>query len=143
MKALLQSALRSEWPRLIGFAVVGAGGFIVHAGMVMILTAFTAFGALFSWFPAFIIAVAFTWVMNRILTFKGLGRGQSKRQQAASYLTVQGLGAALNFGVYAGLIKLALPLISHPLFALAAGSGLAMIFNYLALRFFVFPNQKG
>jgi putative flippase GtrA len=124
-------------PRLIGFTAVGAGGFFVHGGMIYVLTHYAGLGAITAWFPAFGLAVVFTWLLNRYLSFRGL-KTDSVKSEAARYFTIQSLGAGLNFAAYGALITLAVPYFSKPLLALAIGSALAFGFNYVALRKFVY-----
>lgn len=137
----MKNFIATELPRFMGFIIVGGGGFIVHAGLVYLLTQIGAVAPILAWFPAFLAAVCFTWLMNRLISFRGLQQ-HSAKQEAARYLTVQSLGAALNFLIYAGLIALALPYLSYPIVALACGSGAALFFNYAALRLFVFGQSK-
>lgn len=132
------SLVKTEWPRLIGFCCVGLGGFFVHAAMVLWLTKAAKLGPILAWFPAFLVAVLYTWVLNRLISFKGLGGQKNRATQAAGYAAVQSVGAAINFLIYAGLIALKWPYLSWPIIALACGSGAALIFNYSALRLFIF-----
>ncbi len=131
----------SEWQRLLGFAMTGAGGFIVHAAMLSWLINFTSIDQLLAWFPAFITAVLFTWLVNRFIAFKGLKHAANKKAEAALYFLVQSLGAAINFIIYSALILYKLAGLSHPIIALAIGSIAAFGFNYIALRLCVYKDK--
>lgn len=131
----------AEWRRLLGFFIVGGGGFLVHAGGLFCLVEFTQVDHVLAWFPAFIAAVLFTWLANRFIAFKGLEHAPNKRTEAALYFLVQSLGAAINFIVYSALIIWAAPVLSHPIIALSMGSIAAFGFNYGALRLFVYKNS--
>ncbi len=137
----LKDRVKSELPRLIGFCLVGGGGFIVHSSLVFLLTGPLAMGPILSWFPAFIMAVTFTWLLNRFLTFRGLG-GHSTSGEAARYFIVESFGAGINFTVYAGIIFAKVPVLSYPILALACGAGVAFLFNYIVLRLVVY-NKPG
>ncbi|MEE9273598.1 MAG: GtrA family protein [Robiginitomaculum sp.] len=134
-------SLKPELPRIIGFFLVGGGGFIIHAGMVFILTSLFSFGDILSWFPAFLLAVTFTWLLNRFLTFRGMGK-QTAPQEALRYFSVLAIGAAINFTVYAGVISVEIPVLSTPVIALACGAGIAFFCNYLLLRLLIFNTAK-
>lgn len=131
-----KTAIASELPRIAGFLIVGGGGFVVHALVIWILTR-AGMSSLTAWFPAFLAAVIFTWLLNRVLAFRGLGDKTVKRE-AAGYFIVQSLGACVNFVVYAAVIWTALGVLSHPIAALAAGSVAAAAFNYGMLRKFIY-----
>lgn len=134
--------LKSELPRLAGFALVGGAGFLVHAGAVFVLTQFTGIGNLLAWFPAFILAVVVTWALNRILAFRGLTRAMTKRVEAGKYFAVQSAGSAINLVVYALLAVGNTAIFSrYPVAALATGSIVAFAFNYIALRKFVYTQE--
>lgn len=132
--------IHRELPRLIGFCLVGGGGFIVHASAVTFFTAVLGTDKLVAWFPAFVLAVTLTWLLNRFLTFRGLG-AHRPAGEAIRYFVIESIGASINFAVYAAILTNGAKLLSHPVLALACGAGAAFIFNYTALRFFVFRAQ--
>lgn len=132
---------RAEAMRLASFAAVGLGGYVVHAGALSFFIHIAGLTPTLAWFPAFFLALAFTWGLNRMFTFRAL-KPARKRHEAAGYLIVQSLGAVINYLIYALLVITALPLLSIPVIALAGGSGVAFIFNYVALRKFVFHGKS-
>jgi len=97
-----KSAVASEISRIISFLAVGGGGFFVHAGVLWLLT-YLGLNSLLAWFPAFLAAVLFTWLLNRLGAFRGLG-DKPVRREAAGYFIIQSLGAGINFVVYAAII---------------------------------------
>ncbi len=133
--------IKTELPRILGFSIIGGGGFFVHATMVLLQTSLLRINPVIAWFPAFLAAVIFTWLMNRFLTFRGLGN-HSKAQEAGRYFVIQSIGASINFAIYASLVTKASGLFSNPLFALVCGAGTAFLFNYSALRALVFRQKK-
>lgn len=133
------ATLKSELPRIAGFALVGGAGFLVHAGALYVFTKFVGLSNILAWFPAFILAVFATWALNRILAFRGLARDKTKRTEAGKYFAVQSAGAMINLIVYACLAASAAATFSqYPVLALAVGSVAAFTFNYIALRKFVY-----
>lgn len=133
----LKSKLTSELPQLIGFAMVGGAGFLVHFFVMFILLDFGNINNIIAWFPAFILGVTFTWLLNRFLTFRGMGRLKASGE-ALRYLLIQSFGAAVNFIIYASLVTSQISVLSYPLTALACGAVVALFFNFTALRIFVF-----
>lgn len=131
--------ITAELPRICGFLMVGGGGFFVHAAVLYALTR-AGFAPLPAWFPAFGAAVLFTWLLNRMLAFKGLG-DKTPAREAAGYFIIQALGAGVNFIVYAAVIAAGLYIASHLIAALAAGSIAAAGFNYAMLRKFIYAGQ--
>ena len=135
--------MKSEAARIAAFLMVGGGGFVVHAGVLMMLT-YLGTGSLTAWFPAFFAAVIVTWLLNRALAFKGLGIMSVKRE-ATGYFIVQSLGAGVNFLIYAAVIWAGMFLsapawTTHPIIALIAGSIGAAGFNYILLRRFIYSD---
>ncbi len=145
---LTKSRILQELPRLFGFCIVGGGGFFVHAISLYILSNGFGQNKILSWFPAFLVAVCFTWLANRALTFRGLSQFPAKRE-ATRYLLIQSLGACINFTVYAGVVSGPITMFTQPVIALIFGAAAAFLFNYFMLRIFVFggdvdaliPNQ--
>ena len=84
-------------------------------------------------------ALSLTWALNRRHTFAS--RDPKRLAEWSRYALVNGLGATLNFAAYACLLA-AWPQ-TAPLLALAAGSALALAFNYLGSRYFVFFGYTG
>ena len=116
------------------FCLVGGLGFLVDAGVLMALLAIEALGPIPARVVSILVAVTVTWILNRILTF----RSDDPRYlfEWSRYALVNGAGAVINYGCYVACLLL-IPKIS-PLLALAVGSAVALIANYLGSRHFVF-----
>lgn len=120
--------------RLGFFAVAGAVGFAVDAGVLWFFLHFGLLGPFSARVIAIAAAMACTYLINRTLTF-----GASTRSVAAEGARYGGVGVAsalLNYAIYTGCL-LALPWLS-PFLALAAGSGLATAFTYFGYSRLVF-----
>jgi putative flippase GtrA len=118
------------------FAVIGGLGFLVDAGVLSLLmragTGFHA-GRLFS----FLVAVTFTWFMNRQHSFHPRG-GEPLWHEWLRYLLAMTLGGSFNlacsFASYHWL-----PLAQRwPVLAVAVGSVAGMLVNFVTARQFVF-----
>jgi putative flippase GtrA len=88
---------------------------------------------------SFVPAVTVTWYCNRRWVF---ARTNDATREYSAYFGVQVLGAAINFGTYALLIAIVPPLTRLPVAPLAAGSALALLFNYSAARRWVFSEHR-
>lgn len=134
-------ALRKE---ILLFAVSGAIGFVVDAGIVQFLVREFAFNPYGARVLSFLAAATTTWAFNRRYTFSGRSNG-SKRRQLVRYLVAMAFGFALNYGVYA--ICLALwPLVHEwPAIGVAAGSVAGAFVNFASSKYWIFraPRDTG
>lgn len=121
--------------RLLRFSAVGSIGFCVDAGILMLLTSGLGCGVYVARLLSFPTAVTCTWYANRRWAFTSVRRAGT---EYGKYLVVQTIGTGLNFCVYVALIELLPALMRVPVLPLAAGSGIALIFNYVAAVRFVF-----
>jgi putative flippase GtrA len=120
----------------IRFCAVGAIGFAVDAGVLMALLALYPDALIGARLVSILVALTLTWALNRRHTFGS--RDPKLIAEWSRFAGVNGLGAALNFATYSALLY-AFPSMP-PLAALAAGSALALAFNYLGSRRFVFTS---
>ncbi|TRO96006.1 GtrA family protein [Glycocaulis profundi] len=121
------------------FAAVGALGFAIDAGTTALLIWSDLAGPLGARACAFVLAVAATFVLHRVWTFRRRTRPQSR---FARFLAAQAAGIALNYLVYAAMIG---QLPTNPATAavsVAAGSGAALGLNYLLARLWVFSTRR-
>ncbi len=123
--------VQSAW-----FIAVGCIGFAVDAGCFYLLADTVGLSPLLARLLAFVPATVVTWVLNRSLSFSGVGQAhRGLGTQYLCYVAVQGLGIALSMGVfYATLHAWHMP----PMLALALGSLTAMALNFTGSRLFVF-----
>ena len=116
------------------FAIIGGAGFFVDVGVLYLLrhAGLDLYSArVFS----FIAAVTFTWVGNRLFTFRTAS--EARRRLTAEWLLYLGamtFGGLVNYGVYATLVTLLAPFREHPWLAVAAGTGAGMLINFLFAR---------
>lgn len=143
---------RSVSRELLTFALIGIGGLFVDMAALAIALHLLGLdpygGRVFS----YLTAATFTWYLNRRFTFIGVSRRGALRQWA-KFLAANGVGAAVNYGVYvlvlragpallAGLgLTMAGPLL--PYAGVAAGSISGLIFNFVLSKFVVFRRTAG
>jgi len=136
MKAL-SAAQRKTFVQFFKFGIVGAFGFIVDWVMLHVgidgLHLNRYWAALFS-FP---FAVTFTWIGNRVFTFRNAKR-EKAAQQLAKFVTVCAIGLVFNRGTYSLLVS-TLPLAyTYPVIGLLAGTAAGMFFNFFVSKKLVF-----
>jgi putative flippase GtrA len=120
---------------LTRFAAVGTLGFVVdssvlYAGLGLGLTLLS--GRLVS----FLTAATFTWYCNRRFTFRSIGNDHAR--EWLRYLMVNSVGGGVNLGAYAALVGTVRAFAEMPVFAVAAGSVIGLIFNFALSRALVF-----
>lgn len=132
-------------PRFLQFArfcAVGAIGFAVDAGVLLIVLRVLGADPIWGRLVSFSVAVLTTFEFNRRWAFRSGGRPYLPA--LASYLGVQGLGFACNFGLYT-LLYWALPpgydASLSALFCLAAASAVALAVNYAGASLVVFRSR--
>lgn len=122
--------------QLARFLMVGGVGFFVDVGVLALLLYGFGFadetvGLIGSRLASFLAAVAATFPLNARFTF----RASVQSSRLSRYVTIQGWGALLNLGVYSALVLGPLP---RPLIALAVGSAVATVSNFLLARRYVY-----
>jgi putative flippase GtrA len=114
------------------FCVVGTCGFVIDASILMLLVQVCHWSAPSARILSFIVAMTFTWALNRMVTF------QTKHPASAwewtRYAALMCVGAVINYSVFVGFYTFAVDLRPHPWIAVAAGSVAAMLVNYLSMR---------
>lgn len=125
--------------RIASFGFVGAIGFVVDAAALALILMSLAMDPFVARLLSMAIALTATWLLNRALTF-----GASDRPMAVEGVRYGGVGilsGIVNYLVYSTAL-LILPSL-HPLLALVAGSGAAMVFSYLGYSRLVFDRRPG
>lgn len=118
------------------FCVVGAGGFVVDAGLLLILVSGMGFGPLAGRVVSILIAMTFTWWFNRRWTFRSADRRQFV--EWGRYAMANGAGALVNYAVFTAIV-VSVPVV--PLIvAVCLGTGAGLAVNYLGSRYLVFRN---
>jgi len=118
------------------FCAVGGVGFVVDGGLLTLLMEVFGLGPYSARVVSFLSAATVTWLLHRNFTFRRTEG--SRRRQWVRFLAVNGIGAVLNYGVYAACVAFAPHPVSVPQVALVVGAALALGFNYLSSRFYVF-----
>lgn len=117
--------------QFLAFAVVGAVGFLVDAGIVLGLTAYSA-DPIAAQLVAFSVAVTVTWLGNRSWAFGQSTRHQTLIQEWFLYVSANTIGWLVNNGIYITLVVKVPSISRQPVWAVAAGSLTGLFFNYTA-----------
>lgn len=134
MKRLLQNEVLRQF---LKFGLVGGFGFLVD-------TAFT-YGGIYllgleripAGFFAFPFAVTFTWIGNRLYTFREVEH-EPMAKQWAKFASVCAVGIVFNRGTYSLMVSTLPFAYEYPVFGLLGGTAAGMFFNFFASKKLVF-----
>lgn len=131
--------------KILFFGMVGAVGFVIDAFLLTVLTVKLDLDIVPARAISFACATLITWLLNRTLTFSSQAsrEPQTRKKEYFMYITVQMIGAALNFVVFLALIEGNPMLRQMPVIPLAGGAVVALVFNFAMSRKFVFVNRGG
>ena len=139
---MLRRLDRGRLFQFLRFCAVGGVGFVVDAAALLAAVHLCGLDPIGARLLSFAAAVLATFELNRRWAFRG---GGTRPYWAAlsSYLGVQGVGFACNFGLYT-LLYLTLPEpYSSPLPCLAVASAAALAVNYAGASLIVFRTTTG
>ncbi len=124
--------------RLLRFAIVGTGGFLVDEAVLVLTTRLLRLDPYSGRAISFFCAVTFTWWGNRMLTFRDRAAREGLLGEWAKFFAANALGGAVNYGTYAGLVAFAPKPFGIPFVALAAGAIAGLFLNFAMSHTFVF-----
>lgn len=125
------------------FAVGGAVGLVVDAGVVQVLVSLAGWNPYLARVLSFLCAASSTWWWNRRHTFAHRCSGRSARSEWLHWMGLMGLGALVNYGVYVAAL-LEYPLTHRwPAVAVAVGSAVAAAVNFATARAMLFRYPGG
>jgi putative flippase GtrA len=125
---------------ILRFAVIGALGMPVDAGVLWLMTHRAGLdpysGRIVSW----ICAATFTWAGNRYFTFRGSrARGVTgTAKEWLRFLAANAVGGLVNVGLYSTLVRFAPPPANNLYVALVLGVLAGLVFNFTLSKKLVF-----
>ena len=134
-------ALAAWFPRYrlpLGFALVGCAGFASDALLFLLSSRVLGIPVLPARALAFLPATGVTWLLNRYFVFRTGDSAHRKRDEYLRHIGTQSIGIALNFAIFYAAVRAGLGKGSAQLIPLALGSLVAMVWNYLVSRRFVY-----
>jgi len=134
----MTNAVLSKLPKgFFAFLCVGTIGFAVDAAILTYLVTGKGWDHYSARLVSFGAAVFVTWLLNRQWTFRHSATDNKTREYSA-YLTVQIIGALLNFAIYSACIFAVEWFQNFPVIPLAIASLIAAFFNYYGSRRYAF-----
>ena len=120
--------------QFLRFSVIGAAGFIIDVS-VLYLAHYLGLDLYSARLVSFISAATFTWIGNRLFTFRtGSRKGREMAGEWAAYLAAMTVGGLINYGTYALLISFSPLFHDHPWMAVAGGTAAGLLVNFLSAR---------
>jgi putative flippase GtrA len=128
---------------LARFAIVGAIGFVIDAGILTALVSWFGFNVYASRAVSFATAVLATWALNRQWVFGSLRatRARAVGAEYVRYLLVQGAGALTNLAVFAAVLAWVPDWLRYPVIPLAIGAVAGLLVNFSGAKLWVFTNR--
>lgn len=123
--------------QFLKFGAVGFLGFFVDLAFFHVGLDLLNFGHYASAYFSFPFAVTFTWLGNRLFTFRGQGQG-SAHAQWMRFVTVSAGGLVLNRGTFSLLTRFVPLVYTYPVLGLMGGTAAGMFFNFFLSRRVVF-----
>jgi putative flippase GtrA len=126
--------------RFLRFAVVGAGGFLVDSTVLFLAHHAAGLDPYLARAISIFAAMNFTWFGNRELTFRAHAATGPREMLAewSRFILTNAVGALVNYGVYAAIVRFAPPPLNNIYAALVAGVAAGLVFNFTLSRKFVF-----
>ncbi|WP_122081727.1 GtrA family protein [Vibrio coralliirubri] len=131
---------RQPHHKMIKFAMVGAGGFVVDCAVFALLHYVIGLPLMTARIGSFIVAATTTWFGNRVLTFefKGQGNWSEKLVQWQKFMFSASISAIPNLLCFKLMTEL-LPAFTGAVFiAMTVGILVGMVSNYLLSQYWVF-----
>ena len=130
--------MATKYMQFLLFAMVGATGFVVDAGVLTLMIA-AGIDPLRGRLLSYLAAATYTWAMNRRITFRDTSSSVFK--QWVHFLAVNSAGGLVNLSVYTLIMWPGGAIAVSPVAAVAAGSACGLAFNFALSRRFVFKKS--
>jgi putative flippase GtrA len=129
---------------LMWFALTGALGFVVDAGVLHLLVTGWNVNLFLARGCSFICAATTTWMINRVVTFSAPQRAPHRLlAEWAAYLAASLGGGCVNYLVFAVAVRVSPWLHQFPTIAVGLGTLAGMAFNFLMYVRYVFRTHSG
>lgn len=137
---VIERVIRS---RFLRFAFIGTLGFLVNEAALWGALKALALGPYAGGVFSFLIAATFTWLGNRILTFRAHAAttAYSMLREWLMFLAANGIGFLVNYAVYASLVTFAPKPLNNPFVALAFGTLAGLTLNFVLSSKLVFRSR--
>jgi putative flippase GtrA len=119
--------------------LVGSIGFVADATVLHLLVG-RGWDAYLGRLASFLCAGTVTWALNRRFTFQ-MPPGRRLHREWTRYLALNGIGAGINYAVYAACLLTLDVVRAHLVLGVAAGSVAGLGFNFVACNLWLFPHR--
>jgi putative flippase GtrA len=126
--------------QFLRFCLVGALGFVTDFGVLYAVVNWLGVGPGIGRLVSFLVAATVTWKVNRHFTFVRKDAGSVG--EWLHYLMFTGVGGGINFAVYQLWLHLTDTRNVNLFLGVAAGSGVAMVFNFAVSKWAVFSERR-
>ena len=137
------NGLRGRLPPALKFALVGAVGFVVDAGVLIVLFDILQLELAGSRIAAFVCAASANWILNRIYTFADRDRRGRKSLQWMRFVASAVISAIPNLGIFFLLMQVFPETTGYALLAMSCGILAGYFSNYQLSRWWVFGAEAG
>lgn len=120
--------------KFILFGIIGTVGFTVDSMVLFFMVKYQGFDLVLSRVCSFSLAVFATWLLNRTFTFNDSEINIKKSKEYIQYLTVQTIGAFINFSVFFILIYFVEFFKDMLIAPLAIGAFFSLLFNFVVTK---------
>lgn len=127
-------------PRWVRFALVGAIGFLIDAGMLAFLVHDQAWSPIRARALSFSLAVIATWALNRSITFPGNGL-ENRLRNFQMYFFISLIGFWINFGIYVCLLEISALVQIFPVVGVIPSAAVSAVLIYWGNVHFAFRNN--
>ncbi|MBV9330047.1 MAG: GtrA family protein [Alphaproteobacteria bacterium] len=138
----MKRLFRSQFVR---FAFVGTLGFATDSAVLFVFHRLLGFDPYSARAISIFVAMNVTWYGNRYVTFRDrrARRPGAIVSEWARFLLTNALGAVINYGVYAAIVRFAPPPFDSPYVGLVAGVAAGLSFNFFFSKRLVFLGAPG
>lgn len=126
--------------RFLRFCVVGTGGFVIDVSTFYVFHDVFGLNAYAARVVSILVSMTFSWWGNRTLTFHehAATGARAMLREWLKFASANAVGAVANYTIFATLLTFAPYPFNYRYFALAAGTGVGLIFNFTLSKRLVF-----
>ncbi|MEP6829105.1 MAG: GtrA family protein [Rhizomicrobium sp.] len=129
---------------ILRFAIIGGVGFVVDSTVLALDTNWLGLDPFKGRVLSIFCAMICTWLGNRYFTFadrRARGSVSAVFHEWSKFVAANIVGALVNYGVYATLLRFASPPFNNKYIALVAGVLAGLVFNFILSKKLVFTGR--
>ncbi len=130
-----------RFPIFLRFCLVGGAVFVIGNTILYLEIHGLHINPFWALFPMLFLTMTCSWLLNRWLTFQATNSLPWWREWLG-FMAVNGIGAAINAGVYTLVLLITSKMGLMPYIALSIGTLVALSWNYLGSRRLILGDKK-